>query len=156
MAFVLSAFLPTVQEQGGLSTRNPLDDIRNELIQVLSAAQVPFSEDQGRSLALVIEESRRASEQLFGEVMDFRNGPPQGEQLDRARAGIQWMNDDFSKRVRKYLTETQQEAWDKHLAGKEAAARQAEVSNGGTAGTKEQVQQIRINNNPFTTENQFY
>jgi len=144
------------QEQGRLSTRNPLDDIRDELVQVLSAAEAPFTEDQGRAIALVIEESRRASEQLFGEVMDFRNGPPQGEQLDRARAGIQWMNADFSKRVRQYLSEAQQAAWDKHLAGKEATARQDEGSKAGTAGTKEQVQQIRINNNPFTTENQFY
>lgn len=155
MAVVLSAFLPAAQEQGGFSTRNPLDDIRNELIQVLSAAQVPFSEDQDRSLALVIEESRRASEQLFGEVMDFSNGPPQGERLDRARAGIQWMNDDFSKRVRTYLTEAQRTAWDKHLANKATEDRPTNDTKSGAAGTKEQVQQIRINNNPFTTENQF-
>jgi hypothetical protein len=155
MTFVLAALLPTAQEQGGLSTRNPLDDIRNELIQVLSAAQVPFTEDQGRSIALVLEESRRASEQLFGEVMDFSNGPPQGERLDRARSGIQWMNDDFSKRVRTYLTEPQRSAWDRHLATKAAADGPINDSKAVTAGTKEQVQQIRINNNPFTTENQF-
>ena len=156
LSFLLFAIPAIAQEQGGLSTRNPLDDIRDELVQVLSAAEVPFTEDQGRSIALVIEESRRASEQLFGEVMDFRNGPPQGEQLDRARAGIQWMNDDFSKRVRKYLTEPQQAAWDKYLATKASAASSAETSKASTAGTKEQVQQIRINNNPFTAENQFY
>jgi len=143
------------QEGGGLSTRNPLDEIRDELVQVLSTAGVPFTEEQGRAIALVLEESRRASEQLFGEVMDFRDGPPQGERLDRARAGIQWMNEDFSKRVRTYLTEDQRAAWDKHLAEKEPAA-PVNPSRTVTAGTKEQVQQIRINSNPYTTENQFY
>jgi hypothetical protein len=155
MTFVLFVFLPLAQEPGGFSTRNPLDEIRDELIQVLSAAQVPFTDEQSRGIALIIEESRRASEQLFGEVMDFSNGPPQGERLDRARAGIQWMNDDFSKRVRSYLTEAQRAAWDKHLASKPPADGARTESRTVTAGTKEQVQQIRINNNPFTTENQF-
>ena len=155
--FLLFATIPALaQEQGGLSTRNPLDEIRDELVQVLLAAGTPFTEEQGRAIALVLEESRRASEQLFGEVMDFRNGPPQGEQLDRARAGIQWMNDDFSKRVRDYLSPPQQAAWDKHLATRAAAAPKDEASKPGVAGTKEQVQQIRVNNNPFTTENQFF
>jgi hypothetical protein len=152
----LIAHAAMAQEQGRLSTRNPLDEIRDELVQVLATAGVPFTEEQERSIALVLEESRRASEQLFGEVMDFRNGPPQGEQLDRARAGIQWMNDDFSKRVRTYLNEGQRAAWDKHLEAKAPAESPADGSKSVTAGTKEQVQQIRINNNPFTTENQFF
>ena len=156
LTLLLSAIPASAQEPGGFSTRNPLDEIRDELVQVLSAAQAPFTEEQGKAIALVLEESRRASEQLFGEVMDFRNGPPQGEQLDRARAGIQWMNDEFSKRVRQYLTEPQREAWDQHLASKANLAPQAAASRSGSAGTKEQVQQIRINNNPYTTENQFY
>src|SRR6185503_6599608 len=107
VALLLSVFLPVAQDQTGLSTRNPLDEIRDELVQVLSSAKVPFTEAQGQSIVLVIEESRRASEQLFGEVMDFSNGPPQGERLDRARSGIQWMNDDFSRRVKAYLTPQQ-------------------------------------------------
>lgn len=156
LAWALMLILPTIpamaQDSGGLSTRNPLDDIKNELIQVLAGAQVPFTQEQERSIALVLEESRRASEELFGEVMDFRNGPPRGEDLDRARAGIQWMNDDFSKRVRVYLTGPQLEAWDRHLAEKRAS----EANSAATAGTSEQVQQIRINNNPFTAENQFF
>jgi hypothetical protein len=151
---LLTATPAKAQDQGGLSTRNPLDEIRDALIEVLRAAGVPFTEEQGRAIALVLEESRRASEQLFGEVMDFRNGPPQGEQLDRARAGIQWMNEDFSRRVRQYLTEPQREAWDQHLATR-AIATPADASK-STAGTKEQVQQIRINNNPFSAENQFF
>ncbi|HET9218817.1 MAG TPA: TonB-dependent receptor [Terriglobia bacterium] len=152
---VLTAFPAMAQEPGGLSTRNPLDEIRDEVVQVLATAEVPFTEEQARAIVLVLEESRRASEQLFGEVMDFRDGPPQGERLDRARAGIQWMNDDFSKRVRQYLTEMQRAAWDMHLAEK-AAALPMDGSQSGTAGTKEQVQQIRINSNPYTAENQYF
>ncbi len=154
MTLLMFLFLPAGQDPGGLSTRNPLDEIRDELVQVLAEAQVPFTEDQNQSIVLVLEESRRASEELFGEVMDFSNGPPQGEQLDRARAGIQWMNEDFSKRVRTYLTPAQQKAWAEHLDSKEAAKASPDAK-GSTAGTKEQVQQIRINNNPFTAESQY-
>jgi hypothetical protein len=152
VALLLSVVPLHAQDQGGLSTRNPLDEIKDELKQTLAAAQVPFSEDQERAITLVLEESRRASEDLFGEVMDFRNGPPTGERLDLARAGIQWMNDDFSKRVRSYLSGPQLAAWDQRLASKAAS----ESTKVNTAGTKEQVEQIRINNNPFTTEDQFY
>ena len=154
IALAVSVYLPVAQEQTGFSTRNPLDEIRDELVMVLSDAQVPFTDDQSHSIALVLEESRRASESLFGEVMDFSNGPPQGERLDRARAGIRWMNEDFSKRVRNSLTAKQLKAWDQHLAMK-AAETEITPTKEGTAGTKEQVQQIRINNNPFTTENQY-
>lgn len=153
---LLTAMPAIAQEPGGFSTRNPLDEIRDEVVQVLAAAEVPFTEEQNRAIVLVLEESRRASEQLFGEVMDFRDGPPQGERLDRARAGIQWMNADFSKRVRQYLTEAQQMAWDMHLTEKATAASLMEASQSGTAGTKEQVQQIRINSNPYTAENQYF
>ncbi len=150
----LGALPLAAQDQGGLSTRNPLDEIKEELKQELSDAKVPFTVEQERSIALVLEESRRASEELFGTVMDFRNGPPRGEDLDRARAGIQWMNDDFSKRVRMVLTMVQLVAWDMHLAA--IAERRSAKSGDGTAGTREQVQQIRVNNNPFTTESQYF
>jgi hypothetical protein len=154
IALAVTLYLPVAQEQAGFSTRNPLDEIRDELVMVLSEAQVPFTDDQSHSIVLVLEESRRASEALFGEVMDFSNGPPQGERLDRARAGIQWMNADFSKRVRNSLTADQRKAWDQHLAMK-AAETALSPTKDSTAGTKEQVQEIRINNNPFTTENQY-
>lgn len=143
------------QEGGGLATRNPLDEIKDELVEVLAGAGEPFTADQEQSITLVLEESRRASEQLFGDVMNFSGGPPQGEQLDRARAGIAWMNEDFSERVRRYLTPAQLAAWDAHLAEKTAST---DGTDGGTngAGTSEQVQQIRVNNNnAFTAENQY-
>ncbi len=139
------------QDQDGFSTRNPLDEIQDNLKQVLSEAGVPFTAEQEQSIALVLEESRRASEQLFGDLMDFSNGPPQGTQLDRARAGIEWMNQDFSKRVRNVLDDAQLVAWDAY----EAMQATGGSGEGRTAGTASQVQEIRINNNPFTTENQF-
>ncbi|MBI4520032.1 MAG: hypothetical protein HY701_04295 [Gemmatimonadetes bacterium] len=151
VVFLLGATSAPGQERG-LVTRNPLDEIKDELVQVLERAGLPFSEAQARSIALVLEESRRASEQLFGDVMNFSAGPPQGEQLDRARAGIAWMNEDFSQRVRQYLDPAQLKVWDAHLAGRGNDA----SAGAGTAGTSRQVQQIRINNNPFTPENQYF
>ena len=38
------------QESGKLSTRNPLDEIRDELVEVLRAADVPFTEEQTGAL----------------------------------------------------------------------------------------------------------
>jgi hypothetical protein len=142
----------TADGQDVESNRNPLDVIQDKVTMVLADAGVPFTTGQERSIALVLEESRRASEQLFGDIMDFRDGPPQGAQLDRARAGIDWMNDDFSRRVREILTEMQLAAWDAYLATRETSASGA----GSTAGTSGQVQEIRINNNPFTAESQFF
>jgi hypothetical protein len=155
LAAVLSllAFPTFAQDGGGLSTRNPLDEIKAELLTVLDEAMLPFTAEQERSITLVLEESRRASEQLFGDVMDFRDGPPQGERLDRARAGIAWMNDEFGRRVREYLTVEQRTIWDRYV---EMRAEERQQPGGGAAGTSQQVQEMRINNNPFTPENQFW
>ncbi len=152
-ALVLAASWPlgAQDDGGGLLTENPLDRIRDELIEVLDAAGVPFSEEQQDRITFVLEESRRASEQLFGNVMNFSGGPPQGEALDRALAGIAWMNEDFSDRVRVHLTAEQLAAWDAHVAARAAETAEPDA----TAGTSRQVQQIRINRNPFTAENQF-
>jgi hypothetical protein len=119
VASLLLAVAPsaaTAQEERGLLTRNPLDAIKAELVELLASAGEPFTTEQDRAITLVLEESRRASEQLFGSVMDFSDGPPQGEQLDRAQAGIAWMNEDFSRRVREHLTPAQLAAWDAHVA----------------------------------------
>lgn len=148
---LLVSALCGAQEDTRLFTRNPLDEIRDELIKALSDAGVPFTTEQQKSIAFVLEESRRASEQMFGSVMNFSSGPPQGEQLDRALAGIKWMNEDFSKRIRNYLTPEQLAVWDKHIQSKAAAAEKS----GQTAGTSRQVQQIRVNNNVFTAETQY-
>ena len=138
-------------DDGGLLTRNPLDVIKDELVQVLQGAGVPFTAEQDQAIIFVLEESRRASEQLFGNIMNFSSGPPRGEQLDRAMAGIAWMNEDFSDRVREYLTPEQLLVWDAHVESRAADIEESE----GTAGTSRQIQQIRINRNAFTAERQY-
>lgn len=146
---VLSVTPVRAQErEAGLTTRNPLDDIRDELLLVLETAGLPFDQAQEASIILVLEESRIASEQLFGDVMDFSAGPPQGDEVERAMDGIEWMNDDFRRRVRAYLTPDQLDVWDEYVAATPAPP------EGGATGTgASRVQQIRINNNAFTAEN---
>jgi hypothetical protein len=96
-----------------ITTANPLDEAKARVEGVLSQAGVPFTEDQDRQLALVMEESRRASEQLFGEVMDFRQGPVRGAQRDRALAGIQFMNEAFETKLNDVLTPEQAAVWER-------------------------------------------
>lgn len=101
-SLLLTAFTSPLVAQddasAGLLTENPLDTIRDELLEVLADAGLPFTEEQAQAIIFVLEESRCAFEQLFGNVMNFGGGPPRGEELDRALAGIDWMNDDFSVR----------------------------------------------------------
>ena len=70
-------------QQGGLVVQNPLDEIRVALAGTLADSGVPFTDEQVQAIALVMDEQRRASEELFGQVLDFSGGPPQGAQLDR-------------------------------------------------------------------------
>lgn len=132
----------------GLFTENPLDLILGELRGVLDDAGVPFDARQEASIIFVLEESRLASEQLFGNVMNFSNGPPRGENVERAMAGIAWMNEDFRRRVRDYLSVEQLEAWNSIVGDDETVT----VATPATQSSR-QVQQIRINNNSFSAEN---
>src|SRR3989338_164985 len=69
---------------------NPLATLNEQVKQVLTTAGVPFTEDQESDIALMMEERRRASEDLFGSLMDFRSGPTQGQEADRLRSAIEW------------------------------------------------------------------
>jgi hypothetical protein len=104
-------------------TSNPLDEIKAKLETVLEQAGVPFTDEQTRELALVMEEQRQASERLFGDIMDFSNGPVRGADRDRALAGIQWMTEAFEAKLTDVLTPDQNQAW--------TAFRAAEVLKGG-------------------------
>jgi len=150
LMLMLLAMPSAAQEGQGLLTRNPLDDILDELRELLSGAGVPFGRQQETAIVLALEESRLASEQLFGNVMNFSSGPPRGENVERAQAGIAWMNDDFRRRVRAYLEPGQLEVWEEFLEG--SAAESAESAD-EAGGASRQVQQIRINNNAYTAEN---
>jgi len=92
-------FLLTTLAFGQLTTKSPVDEFKEQVTQVLSNANVPFTPEQNNELALLIEEERQASENLFGVIWDFSKGPPEGEQRDQALAGIQWMLDEFKKKL---------------------------------------------------------
>ena len=101
---------------GQVTTSNPLDDLKAVVEEVLDAAGVAFTDQQNRELALVMEEQRRASERLFGDIMDFSGGPVRGADRDRALAGIQWMNEAFETSLTDLLTPAQHRVWTEHRA----------------------------------------
>jgi hypothetical protein len=62
---------------------NPLAQLKDQVKQALSEAQVPFTDDQDKAIVLMMEDRRKASEDLFGDLMNFRAGPTQGQDADR-------------------------------------------------------------------------
>ena len=116
LRLALICLLLTTSAFGQLTARNPVDELKDEVTQVLSDAKVPFTSEQDTQLTLLIEEERQAAENLFGVTWDFSNGPPQGEQRDQALAGIQWMYDEFKKQLPAYMTDDQSAAWEKYEA----------------------------------------
>src|SRR5687767_14422477 len=99
----------------------------------------------------MMEERRRASEDLFGDLMDFRSGPTQGQEADRLRSAIAWMRTEFLRHLADYLTEPQNLAWTNHEAAAASAAAATATSKPATQSS--QTQYVRINNNSFTSEN---
>jgi hypothetical protein len=136
---------------GQFSTQNPLDELKEQLINVLIEAGVPFTPSQEQQLALLMEEQRQASEDLFGEIMDFSDGPPQGADRDRALSGIQWMHDEFKKKLPGFLTADQRAAWETFESRGTVIGARIEGAGVGGAQT-EQIQQIRLTNNAFNVE----
>src|SRR5262245_50187261 len=137
---------------GQLTARNPVDELKDEVTQALSNAKVPFTPDQEKQLALLIEEERQAAENLFGVTWDFSNGPPQGEQRDQALAGIQWMYDELKKKLPSYMTDVQRAAWEKYESGGGTAATSTETSETSEKRAPARIQQIRVTNNAFNVE----
>jgi hypothetical protein len=109
LVFALVALIAAAAAQ--VVTSNPLDEIKATLESVLEQAGMPFTDEQTRELALVMEEQRQASERLFGDIMDFSNGPVRGADRDRALAGIQWMTEAFEAKLADVLTPEQNAAW---------------------------------------------
>ena len=148
------------QEQEGFLVQNPLDEIRDALSGALEDSGLPFTEEQVQAIALVMDEQRRVTEELFGRVLDFSGGPPQGAQLDQALAGIAWMREAFLENLDAVLTPEQGEAWmrarldgtvpQSMRLGGEGSAEGA--PGRGEGGSSDQIAQIRINNNPYTAE----
>ena len=146
---VFAAAPAAAQEPPPPSAANPLAALDDELGQTLAAAGVPFSEDQQRAITLMMEDRRRASEDLFGDLMDFRQGPTQGQEQDRLRSAIEWMRSEFVRNVSSYLTDGQSAVWKKFQAERLASASSAQ---GSEADQQAQTQYVRINNNAFTAE----
>jgi hypothetical protein len=134
-----------------LTSRNPVDELKDEVTQALAEANVPLTPDQEKELALLIEEERQAAENLFGITWDFSKGPPQGEQRDQALAGIRWMYEELKKKLPAYMTDAQRTAWAKFETRDPAIA--ADSERIGDAGVqKGKIQQIRVTNNAFNVE----
>jgi hypothetical protein len=141
----------TISAFGQLTARNPVDDLKNEVTQTLAQAGVPFTPDQERQLALLIEEQRQAAENLFGVTWDFSKGPPEGDQRDQALAGIRWMYEELRKRLPGYMTDPQRAAWESYdTRDRTAEAYIEELANRGAQ--TERIQQIRVTNNAFNVE----
>jgi hypothetical protein len=145
----LICFLLAPSAFGQLTARNPVDELKDQVTKALVDAKVPFTPDQEKQLALLIEEERQAAENLFGVTWDFSNGPPQGEQRDQALAGIQWMYDELKKKLPAYMTDAQRAAWERS-SSPEGSANPTEGSEKRPAQAR--IQQIRVTNNAFNVE----
>src|SRR5206468_410807 len=80
-----------------------------------------FTEEQERAIVIMMEDRRRASEDLFGDLMNFQAGPTRGDDADHLRSAIEWMEGEFLKRLQDYLTPQQLAAW---VAYRESAGEQ--------------------------------
>src|SRR5688572_20057539 len=106
----------------------------------------------------MMEDRRKASEDLFGELMDFSAGPTQGQEADRLRSAIQWMRNEFLGKLQDYLRPDQLAAWSRSLETAETAETAANSTGprGQGARGQNQTQYVRINNNAFTSEDNAY
>ena len=148
MFFVL---LAPIQDRQPATAENPLAALKEEVKRVLAEARLPFTEEQERTIVLMMEDRRKASEELFGNLMDFSNGPTQGQNADRMRSAIEWMRNEFVTRLQNYLTAEQLGAWSRHQETSTPAAASASSTPRNNA-SRQQTQFVRINNNAFTAE----
>ena len=148
---------PAATQSPLATAANPLAELKDEVRRVLADTHLPFTDEQERAIVLMMEDRRQASEELFGNLMDFRAGPTQGQESDRLRSAIEWMREEFLKRLQDYLTPEQLAVWSRHqqTAGAQQTPRAPEDRAPGTRtpqGQQAQTQYVRINNNAFTAE----
>ena len=141
---------PVFGQAPAVSSDNPLAALKEDVARALGTGGVPFTPEQEVAIVLMMEERRRASEDLFGGLLDFTNGPTQGQEADRLRSAIEWMRGEFLRRLQDYLTEPQLAAWERHTT---AAQQQSAVA---APRRPQQTQYVRINNNAFTAEDMVY
>jgi len=154
LKFVLIAILllpvPAFAQDGPLAGDNPLAELKEEVTRVLAGAQLPFTEEQERAIALMMEDRRRASEELFGNLTDFSAGPTQGQDEDRLRSAIGWMRNEFLAQLQNFLTPEQNTVWTRFLATPRQVAEAEQKRD------RQETQYVRINNNAFTAEDNEY
>ncbi len=133
---------------------NPLAELKDEVKRSLAEASLPFTEEQERAIVLMMEDRRRASEDLFGDLMNFQAGPTRGEDADRLRSAIEWMREEFVKRLQDYLGPEQLAAWTVYYetARKQQTSRNPADRAPERQNPQAQTQYVRINNNAFTAE----
>ena len=152
--FFLLAGTSVYGQDSGFLTENPLQELKEELDRVLAEAGLPFSETQDSRIALMIDERRRASEELFGNLQDFAAGPTQGQQADQLNSAIDWMQGEFLSRIGGYLTEEQAAVWDGFIGG--GGLGRLLASETEAAQTNDQTQYVRIHTDPYTAEDDSY
>ena len=145
------------QERPALA-ENPLAQLKDEVQRVLADAGLPFNVEQEKAIVLMMEDRRKASEDLFGGLMDFRAGPTRGDESDRLRSAIEWMRSEFLGRLQDYLTLEQLSVWSRYVE-RGAAPQETRVSGHNELPAQKQqnqTQYVRINNNAFTAEDGGY
>jgi hypothetical protein len=151
---VVALFLipvPLAAQGQPLAGSNPLADLREQVTRVLAEAKLPFTEEQEQAIVLMMEDRRQASEELFGDLLDFSQGPTQGQDEDRLRSAIGWMRGEFLTQLQAFLTPEQNTVWNRFLDNQTA-----EAAKSGSSQRQEQTQYVRINNNAFTAEDDEY
>src|SRR5713226_3158651 len=129
---------------------NPLAELKEELKRVLAGARLPFTEEQEHGIVIMMEDRRAASEDLFGSLMDFQAGPTRGDDADRLRSAIEWMRQEFLKRLQDYLTAEQLGAWTAYRGTSPTPQKSAqEVPARARQSREAETQYVRINNNAF-------
>src|SRR5262245_23229378 len=85
---VLSSSADLLAQEPLNGTENPLAVLHEEVGRVLGEANLPFSEEQSQAIILMMEERRKASEDLFGDLNNFQAGPTRGQESDRLQSAI--------------------------------------------------------------------
>src|SRR5207244_9856626 len=106
---VLLSASPLIAQQ--TSGANPLAELKDEVRRVLADANLPFTEEQERAIVVMMEDRRKASEDLFGDLMNFQAGPTRGDDADHLRSAIEWVTGEFLNRLQDYLNPDQLTAW---------------------------------------------
>ena len=147
----------TAQDRPAIA-QNPLAQLKEEVKRVLAEAQLPFTNEQEEAIILMMEDRRKASENLFGDLMDFRAGPTRGDDYDRLNSAIAWMRIEFLNRLQDYLRPEQLSTWSYYREsslGRKTLAISGEREP-SVQEQQSQTQYVRINNNAFTSEDNGY